>query len=94
MSSSSPFSIGFIGAGNVASRIAKLAVTNNHPVLLSNSRGPESLAPLIATLGPLARAGTTSDACQCDLVVISVPLHAYKAAIPADKLNGKIVLGT
>ena len=49
---------GFIGSGNIGSTVAKLAVLAGHDVVLSNSRGPETLADLVAELGPRARAAT------------------------------------
>jgi len=50
--------IGLIGAGNIGSTVAKLAVDAGHDVILSNSRGPETLTDLVAELGPRARAAT------------------------------------
>ena len=50
--------IGLIGAGHIGSQIARLAIANGYDVVISNSRGPESLADLVAELGPKARAAT------------------------------------
>ncbi len=62
--------------------------------MLSNSRGPESLAPFAAELGKGARAVTSEEAAQVgDLVVVTVPLRAY-AQIPAVALAGKVVIDT
>ena len=36
--------IGLIGAGNIGSTLARLAVEHGHDVMISNSRGPETLA--------------------------------------------------
>ena len=44
--------IGLIGAGQIGSQIARLAVVRGYPVVISNSRGPETLATLVAELGP------------------------------------------
>ena len=52
--------IALIGAGNIGSQIARLAVQNGHDVVISNSRGPETLAALVAELGPHARAATVA----------------------------------
>jgi hypothetical protein len=38
--------VGFIGSGNIGTTIARLAVEAGHKVVLSNSRGPETLAEL------------------------------------------------
>ena len=86
-------SIGFIGSGNIGSTVAKLAVDAGHDVVLSNSRGPETLQDLVTELGPHARAGTTQEAASADVVVVSVPLKAADQ-IPAESLRGKIVIDT
>ena len=49
---------GFIGSGNIGSTVARLAVAAGHDVVLSNSRGPQTLVDLVSELGPLARAAT------------------------------------
>ena len=54
---------------------------------MSNSRGPETLAPLIAQLGPLSRAGTVEAAAAAgDVVVVTIPLRNYRD-IPAELLQ-------
>ena len=50
--------IGIIGAGHIGSQVARLATRNGHDVVISNSRGPETLADLVKELGPQARAAT------------------------------------
>ena len=55
---------GFIGSGNIGSTVARLAVDAGHDVVLSNSRGPETLADLVAELGPHARAATAEEAAR------------------------------
>jgi predicted dinucleotide-binding enzyme len=46
--------IGLIGAGHIGSQLARLAVAHGHDVVVSNSRGPETLKDLVAELGPRA----------------------------------------
>ena len=71
--------IGIIGAGHIGSQIARLAVANDYNVVISNSRGPETLSALIAELGPKARAATAVEAAKAgDIVVVSVPLKNYR----------------
>ena len=85
---------GFIGSGNIGSTVARLAVAAGHDVVLSNSRGPETLADLVSQLGPRARAATTREAAQAgDVVVVTIPLGAYQS-VPADPLRGKVVIDT
>jgi predicted dinucleotide-binding enzyme len=86
--------IGLIGAGHIGSQVARLSVANGYDVVISNSRGPETLADLVKELGPRARAVTAKEAAQLgDIVVVTVPLKAYKA-IPVEPLIGKVVLDT
>ena len=86
--------IGLIGAGHIGSQVARLAVANGYKVVISNSRGPETLSGLVTELGPNARAATPVEAARAgDLVVVTVPLKAYRA-VPAEPLAGKIVIDT
>ena len=50
--------IGFIGAGNVGKTIGRHFINAGHQVIISNSRGTESLQGLVDELGPSAKAGT------------------------------------
>lgn len=86
--------IGLIGAGHIGSTVARLAVAAGYDVVLSNSRGPETLADLVAELGPSARAATSAEAAAAgDLVVVTVPLKAY-CDVPVEPLAGKTVIDT
>jgi 8-hydroxy-5-deazaflavin:NADPH oxidoreductase len=86
--------IGLIGAGHIGSQVARLAVANGYDVVISNSRGPETLSALVAELGPRARAATVREAAKAgDLVVVSVPLKNYRA-VPVEPLAGKVVIDT
>jgi 8-hydroxy-5-deazaflavin:NADPH oxidoreductase len=85
---------GLIGSGNIGSTVARLAVAAGHDVVLSNSRGPQSLADLVAELGPRARAATPEEAARAgDVVVVTVPLHA-RGDLPHEALAGKVVVDT
>ena len=86
--------IGIIGAGRIGSQIARLAIENDYNVVISNSRGPETLSALIAELGPKARAATPVEAAKAgDIVVVAVPLKNYRK-VPVEPLAGKIVIDT
>jgi hypothetical protein len=86
--------IGLVGAGHIGSQLARLAVAHGYDVVVSNSRGPETLATLVAELGPRARAATAVEAAKAgDIVVVSVPLKNYRA-VPVEPLAGKIVIDT
>ncbi|CAN5139496.1 NAD(P)-binding domain-containing protein [soil metagenome] len=86
--------IGFIGSGNIGSRVARKAVENGYDVVLSNSRGPETLAGLVAELGPRARAATAAEAAEAaDITVVTIPFGRY-TEVPVEPLAGKTVLDT
>ncbi|WP_157008234.1 NADPH-dependent F420 reductase [Agromyces laixinhei] len=86
--------IGIIGAGHIGSQVARAAIGAGYDVVIANSRGPETLADLVAELGPKARAATATDAAAAaDVAVVTVPFKAY-ASIPVEPLAGKIVIDT
>lgn len=85
--------IGIIGAGGIGQAFAGHAVSAGYDTILSNSRGPESLAAVVSELGPRAKAGTRHEAAQADVVVLSVNWPHVRAALadlPA--WNGRILI--
>jgi predicted dinucleotide-binding enzyme len=90
----SAMKIGIVGSGNIGGTVGTLWVKAGHQVLFS-SRHPENLKPLVAGLGPLARAGTVREALNFgDAILIAVPYGAYPQIGKdyAKELAGKIVL--
>jgi predicted dinucleotide-binding enzyme len=86
--------IGFIGSGLIGSALARQAVAQGHDVVLSNSRGPETLGDLVAELGPQTRAATAQEAAEAgDLVVVTIPFNAVDT-VPVEPLAGKVVIDT
>jgi 8-hydroxy-5-deazaflavin:NADPH oxidoreductase len=86
--------VGFIGGGNIGSALARLFLRTGRQVVLSNSRGPETLSDLIAELGPAARAATPAEAAEAgDVVVVTVPFKAH-TSVPVEPLAGKVVIDT
>jgi 8-hydroxy-5-deazaflavin:NADPH oxidoreductase len=86
--------IGFIGSGHIGGTVARLSVAAGYQVVMSNSRGPDTLKDLVAELGPLARAATAAGAAGAgDLVVVSVPVLAF-GKMPAGPLAGRVVMDT
>ncbi len=84
--------IGIIGAGNIGNHVARAGITAGYDVVISNSRGPETLTDLVAELGPKARAATAEDAAAAaDFAVVAVPLKNYEQ-VPVAPLAGKIVI--
>jgi 8-hydroxy-5-deazaflavin:NADPH oxidoreductase len=85
--------IGLIGSGHIGGTVARLAVAAGHDVVLSNSRGPETLQELAEELGDRARAGTAPDAAQADVVVLTIPLKNV-GDVPSGVLRDKVVIDT
>jgi 8-hydroxy-5-deazaflavin:NADPH oxidoreductase len=86
--------IGMVGSGNIGSTVARLAVAAGYDVVLSNSRGPQSLTDLVAELGPHASAATTDEAARAgDLVLVSIPTRAVPQ-LRVEPFAGKVVMDT
>jgi 8-hydroxy-5-deazaflavin:NADPH oxidoreductase len=86
--------IGFIGSGHIGTALARATTARGYDVVMSNSRGPETLSGLVGELGPRARAATAAEAAAAgDLVVVTIPLGSY-AQVPVEPLAGKVVLDT
>jgi predicted dinucleotide-binding enzyme len=92
--------LGLIGAGHIGSALAQTALDAGYDVVISNSRGPETLADLVAELAarPTARgtvrADTAADAAgAADLAVVTIPAKAI-AQVPVEPLTGKVVIDT
>src|SRR3954464_13125060 len=86
--------IGIIGAGHIGSQVARLAVAHGYNVVISNSRGPDTLSGLVTELGSRARAASVLEAATAgEIVVVTVPLKNYRS-VPVEPLAGKIVIDT
>ncbi len=84
--------IGFVGSGRLGQALAQRLIVAGHDVMLSNSRGPEALAPVAARLG--CRAGSSAEAAAYgDVVVVSVPLKAF-GHLPASAIGRRVVVDT
>ena len=85
--------IGIIGAGGIGQAFAGHVAKAGYETIVSNSRGPESLAKLVSELGPRAKAGTRQEAAQADVVVLAVNWEQVRPALtdlPA--WNGRILI--
>ena len=86
--------LGFVGAGKIGGTVARLAAQLGYNVVVSNSRAPETLAELVAEIGPDARAAWAAEAsAAADIAMVSIPLKNIWDVDPAP-LAGKIVLET
>ncbi|MFM9455209.1 NADPH-dependent F420 reductase [Streptomyces europaeiscabiei] len=84
--------LGIIGSGSLGGAVARLAVNAGIDVVLSNSRGPETLRGLTDRLGPRARAATPAQAAEAgDWTVVAIPFSAVPH-LPVAALAGKIVI--
>lgn len=84
--------IGLVGSGHIGNTVARLAIGAGHDVVLSNSRGPSTLAGLVAELGPHASAATSAEAAAAgDIVVVAIPVRSVPD-VPVEPLAGKVVI--
>ena len=84
--------IGIIGAGRLGQALARTARRADRPVVIANSRGPESLQPVVDTLGAGVTAGTTEDAARCSIVGFAVPWANVHDALAGLSWSGEIVI--
>jgi predicted dinucleotide-binding enzyme len=84
--------VGFIGAGNVTRTFGRHLITAGHTVVVSNSRGPETLADFVADLGQGANAGTKQQAAECDVVVLAAHWVKVPEALKGIDWRGRILI--
>lgn len=85
--------IGIIGSGGLGSNVTRALARKGLSATISNRRGPASLTPLIAALGPTIKAGTAAEAASADIVLVAVRwvgLGQVLGGLPA--WNGRIVI--
>jgi 8-hydroxy-5-deazaflavin:NADPH oxidoreductase len=84
--------VGIIGAGRLGQAMARTALRAGRPVVIANSRGPETLASVVSALGDGASAGTVADAAASGIVVIAVPWDTVPEALEGLRWSGQIVI--
>jgi hypothetical protein len=84
--------IGFIGAGNVTKTFGRHLINAGHQIIVSNSRGPETLTGLVADLGPSATAGTKTQAAKCDVVILATNWVNVPEALKDIDWHGRILI--
>ena len=88
-------SIGIIGAGAIGSAIARALARKNIPAILSNSRGAESLAPLVREIGGRITAGSREQAARADVVFVAVNWSKLPQALAGlPEWKGRVVIDT
>jgi predicted dinucleotide-binding enzyme len=65
--------VGIIGAGRIGQAMARTALRAGRTVVISNSRGPQTLTSVAKTLGDGVSAGTVRHASAATIVVLAVP---------------------
>jgi 8-hydroxy-5-deazaflavin:NADPH oxidoreductase len=84
--------VGIIGAGHIGQALARTALRADRRVVIANSRGPESLAPVVAALGAGVSAGTIVQAAAAGIVAIAVPWTNVPAAVAGLHWDGQTVI--
>jgi 8-hydroxy-5-deazaflavin:NADPH oxidoreductase len=84
--------VGIIGAGHIGQAMAQIALRAGRPVVIANSRGPQSLTALVRELGEGASAGTVKDAAAADMVVLAVMWPDVPQAVKGLEWQGRIVI--
>ncbi len=84
--------MGIIGAGRLGQAFARTARRADRPVVIANSRGPESLTSVVDALGAGITAGTTRDAALCSIVALAVPWASIHGALAELSWSDQIVV--
>jgi predicted dinucleotide-binding enzyme len=84
--------VGIIGAGRLGQALAHTALRARRQVVIANSHGPESLAPLVAALGAGVSPGTVTDVAACAMVFLAVPWASVPTAVAGVEWAGEIVV--
>jgi predicted dinucleotide-binding enzyme len=84
--------VGFIGAGSVTGTFGRHLINAGDTIVVSNSRGPGTLADFVADLGPGATAGTKQQAAECDVVVLATHWASVADALKGIDWRGRILI--
>ena len=84
--------VGFIGAGKVTHTLGRHLITAGHTIVVSNSRGPKTLADFVSDLGASATAGTREEAVECDVIILATHWVSVPEALKGIDWRGKILI--
>ena len=84
--------LGIVGAGKLATTVARVAIAAGYDVVMSGSGRAEDIALTVDVLAPGARAATTEEVVRhADTIVLAVPTHRFRE-LPRDLFDGKILI--
>ena len=89
---STEINVGIIGAGRIGQAMARTALRAGRTVVISNSRGPDTLTSVVETLGDGVTAGTVEQASAAAIVVLAVPWGNVRDAVQGLEWNGQVVI--
>jgi predicted dinucleotide-binding enzyme len=84
--------VGIIGAGRLGQAMARTALRAGRSVVIANSRGPESLGPVVSALGDGVSAGTVDEAASAGIVIVAVPWDRVPEAVQGLNWNAQVVI--
>jgi predicted dinucleotide-binding enzyme len=84
--------LGIVGAGKLATTVARAAVAAGYDVAMSGSGPADDIALTVDILAPGARAVTTDEVVRhADIIILAVPTHRFRE-LPRDLFEGKILI--
>ena len=84
--------IGVIGAGRLGTAMARLALRAGRRVVIANSRGPETLASVVLSLGDGVSSGTVDEAASAGIVVLAGPWDRVHEAVENVTWDGEVLV--
>jgi 8-hydroxy-5-deazaflavin:NADPH oxidoreductase len=67
-------------------------IAAGHTIVVSNSRGPETLTDFVANLGPGGIAGTKQQAAECEVVILATKWVNVDTALKGVDWRGRILI--
>jgi predicted dinucleotide-binding enzyme len=84
--------IGIIGAGRIGRALAVRFAAAGHQVMVSNSRGPDTLTAVVASIQGDVRAGTVAEAARFgEVIAVAIPPRAI-LDLPPEPFAGRVVV--
>ncbi|WP_405707524.1 NAD(P)-binding domain-containing protein [Streptomyces xanthophaeus] len=84
---------GIIGTGRIGTVLARILVAAGHQVVLANARGPQTLGPLVAELGPAASAAHPAEAAgRAELLVLMLPFDSVRGLLPQEAVRDTLLV--